>query len=51
MPVAVKEMTMNRLDFGEVVFGGNLSKNLKIEATMNKTVSQEKRKTQVAANL
>ena len=40
--VAVKELKMNRLDFGEIVFGGNLKKNLKIEANMNKTVTMEK---------
>ena len=33
--VAVKEMTMNKLQFGEVVFGGNLEYNLNIEANMN----------------
>ena len=30
--VSVKEMTMNRVDFGELVFGGNPMKNLKVEA-------------------
>ena len=42
IPVAVKELKMNRLDFGEIVFGGSLKKNLKIEANMNKTVTMEK---------
>lgn len=35
---------MNRMDFGEVVFGGNPKKNLKNEANMNRTVSLEKEK-------
>ena len=42
--VAIKEMTMNRLEFGEVVFGGNLESNLKIESNMNKTITLEKAK-------
>lgn len=42
--VAIKEMTMNRLEFGEVVFGGNLESNLQIESNMNKTITLEKAK-------
>ena len=37
-------MTMNRLDFGEVVIGGNLKKNLLAETTMNKKVDKKKKK-------
>ena len=33
---------MNKLEFGEVIFGGNLKKNLKIEANMNNTIIKEK---------
>ena len=41
LAVAIKEMTMNRLDFGEVIFGGNLQQNLQVEATMNTTVKKK----------
>ena len=37
-------MTMNRLDFGELVFGGNPKLNLKKEANMNRSVVREKLK-------
>ena len=43
--VAVKEITMNRLDFGELIFGGNVKKNLKIESRLNKSVNRAKSKT------
>jgi hypothetical protein len=33
--VAIKEMKMNALSFGEVVFGGNPEKNLKKELRLN----------------
>ena len=42
--VAVTQMTMNRLDFGELVFGGNPKLNLKKEANMNRSVVREKLK-------
>lgn len=44
LQVPVKEMTMNKLDFNEVVFGGNIKRNLKLEANMNSTVVREKLK-------
>ena len=40
--IPVKEMTMNRLDFDELVIGGNLKKNLKIESNFNQTLKREK---------
>jgi len=40
----VKEMTMNKLDFGEIVFGGNMKMNLKTEANISVNVNKEKRK-------
>ena len=43
--VAVKEMTMNRLDFGELIFGGNIKNNLKAEVRLNKSVNRVKSKT------
>ena len=44
LSVPVKEMTMNKLEFGEVIFGGNLKANLKVEANMNRTIIREKYK-------
>ena len=35
---------MNKLEFGEVIFGGNLKANLKVEANMNRTIIREKYK-------
>ena len=51
MQVPVKEMTMNKLGFGEVVFGGNLKKNLEIEANMNNTIIRERFKQTQASGL
>ena len=42
---------MNKLEFGEVVFGGNLKKNLKIEANMNSTIIRERFKHTQASGL
>ena len=42
LTVPVKEMKMNKMEFGETIFGGNLKKNLKIEANLNRTVVREK---------
>ena len=41
---------MNKLEFGEVVFGGNLAKNLKIEANMNKKIEKERIKEKTQAS-
>ena len=51
MQVPVKEMTMNKLEFGEIVFGGNLKKNLRIEANMNNTIIRERFKQTQASGL
>ena len=40
--VAIKQMTMTPLNFGEVVFGGNLKKNLEVEAQMTMSVRKQK---------
>ena len=42
-PVAVKQMTMDRVDFGEMVFGGNIKKNLKQEANLNQSIMRTKK--------
>ena len=50
--VPIKELTMNKLEFGEVIFGGNLKKNLKIEANMNSTIIKEKfKQTQASSGM
>ena len=43
-PVAIKEMKMNALNFGEVVFGGDCEKNLKKELKLNQTIEREKKR-------
>ena len=42
--VAVKEIRMNQTDFGELIFGGNVLKNLNIEANLNNSVKKLKLK-------
>ena len=41
---------MNKLEFGEVVVGGNLENNLKIEANMNKKIEKAKNKERTQAS-
>ena len=38
--VAIKEMKMNSLQFGEVIFGGDPEKNLKKENKFNQTINK-----------
>ena len=41
--LATQEMKMNRLEFGEIVFGGDLKKNLMLEVNMNKKIDKKKK--------
>ena len=43
--LATQEMKMNRLEFGEIVFGGDLKKNLMLEVNMNKKIDKKKKVT------
>ena len=37
-PLPIKQMVMEQVNFGELVFGGNVQKNLKKEAKLTQTV-------------
>ena len=44
-------MTMNKLNFGDIVFGGNLQQNLEKEATMTRIVNRQLRTKKINADL
>ena len=44
-------MTMNKLNFGDIVFGGNVQQNIEKEATMTRLVNRQLRTKKINKDL
>ena len=51
IPVPIKEMTMNKLNFGDIIFGGNVQQNIDKEATMNRIINRQLRTKKINKDL